>query len=515
MKRRFTIYPVLGLLLGAMASSCATDELNGLIENDQESLEYSVMVNSFRLAANDTILADLDSVFFAIDLNRSVIFNPDSLPKGTNIGKLPVTIDLPGVSEATITMPSGTGDETTTVDYLENKNDSINFSKGEVTLHLKSYNGKVSRDYTIKVNIHKLEPDSLAWDKVAVRSLPGNLGNLTGSRTVAFGDEVFCYTTNGTRTDLSRCENPFSGVWTSSRAVTLPSGAKLRSITPTADALYLIDSSDNLYKSTDGSTWTATGTRMHHIYGGYLETLIGLEKASDGSLRHVSYPAGVSTGAIDASFPVEGTSNPVTYTTIWAEKPMMMITGGRTAAGKNVGTTWAFDGNKWACITQESYEMAEVTGATLIPYFSYTTNYLTWEATQHDMLFAIGGRNADGTIPTKFYISPDRGVHWTTSEGLMAKPDYLPGLYDLDGLVRDNTMYVDNSRTSGAWKEFTTEYPRWYYPVYTLDGSRAVTPIKEWECPFVYLFGGYLANGNFNDEVWRAVINRLLFRPIQ
>ena len=484
MKRRFTIYPVLGLLLGAMASSCATDELDGLIENDQEALGYSV------------------------------IFNPDSLPKGTVIGKLPVTIDLPGVSEATITMPSGKGDETTTVNYLENKNDSINFSKGEVKLHLKSYNGKVSRDYTIKLNIHQLEPDSLAWDKMSVRPMPGTLSNPTGSRTVAFGDEVLCYTTNGAATELSRCENPFAGVWQSA-AVTLPSGARLRSITPTSDALYLIDSDDNLYMSTDGTTWTATGAQMHYIYGGYLQTLIGLEKASDGTLRHVSYPAGLSAGAVDASMPVEGTSNPVTYTTKWAEEPMMMVTGGRTASGKNVGTTWAFDGGKWACITQETYEMAEVTGATLIPYFSYTTDYLTWQPTKYDMLFAIGGRKADGTIPTKFYISPDRGVHWTTSEGLMAKPDYLPGLYDLDGLVRDNTMYVDNSRAAGAWKEYTTVYPRWYYPVYTLDGSRAVTPIKEWECPFVYLFGGHRADGKFNDEVWRAVINRLLFRPVQ
>ena len=488
MKRRFTIYPVLGLLLGAMASSCATDELDGLIENDQEALEYSVMVNSFRLTANDTILANLDSVFFAIDLNRAVIFNPDSLPKGTVIGKLPVTIDLPGVSEATITMPSGKGDETTTVNYLENKNDSINFSKGEVKLHLKSYNGKVSRDYTIKLNIHQLEPDSLAWDKMAVRSMPGTLSNPTGSRTVAFGDEVLCYTTNGAATELSRCENPFAGVWQSA-AVTLPSGARLRSITPTSDALYLIDSDDNLYMSTDGTTWTATGAQMHYIYGGYLQTLIGLEKASDGTLRHVSYPAGLSAGAVDASMPVEGTSNPVTYTTKWAEEPMMMVTGGRTASGKNVGTTWAFDGGKWACITQETYEMAEVTGATLIPYFSYTTDYLTWQPTKYDMLFAISGRKA--------------------------KPDYLPGLYDLDGLVRDNTMYVDNSRAAGAWKEYTTVYPRWYYPVYTLDGSRAVTPIKEWECPFVYLFGGHRADGKFNDEVWRAVINRLLFRPVQ
>ncbi len=512
MKRIFPIYLLLATLLGGAVSSCESD-MDVPTENDETAYEYSVMVNSFSLTANDTILINLDSIFFAIDLDRAEIFNPDSLPKGVVIGKIPVTIDLPGVSEATITMPSGKGDETTTVNYLENKNDSINFSKGQVKLHLKSYNGKVSRDYTIKVNIHQMEPDSLTWDKMAVRALPGSLSAPTESRTLAFGDEVLCYTTDGTAYQLSRCENPFSGVWTS-KTVALPEGTKVRSVTATSDALYLIDANDNLYTSTDGEAWTSTGAKMHHIYGGYEETLIGVDLGDDGVYRHATYPGGTSNVAVNAGCPVEGTSDAVTYSTKWASKPMMMVVGGKTAAGTPVGTTWAYDGGEWACVTDPYYEMVPVSGATIFPYFSFTTDYTTWEATRYDMLFAVGGIKADGTCNDKIYLSPDRGVHWSTSQGLLAKPDFLPNLYNLDGLVRENTMYV-NSRSASGWKEFSISYPRWYCPVYTLDGSRAVAPITEWDCPFIYLFGGNKADGSFNNEVWRGVINRLLFRPIQ
>lgn len=211
MKSKFAIYLLSALIGGSMVTSCESD-MNLPVENDQESMEYSVMVNSFNLVANDSIMSNLDSLFFAIDLDKAEIFNPDSLPKGIIIGKTPVEIGLPGVSEATITMPTGKGDETTTVDYLNNKTDSIDFSKGSVKLTLKSYNGKVSRTYTIKVNIHQLEPDSLTWDKVGVRTMPGALNNITDSRTLAFNDDVLCYTSNGTASELSICSNPFAGV---------------------------------------------------------------------------------------------------------------------------------------------------------------------------------------------------------------------------------------------------------------------------------------------------------------
>lgn len=511
MKSKFAIYLLSALFGGSMVTSCESD-MNLPVENDQESMEYSVMVNSFNLVANDSIMSNLDSLFFAIDLDKAEIFNPDSLPKGIIIGKTPVEIGLPGVSEATITMPTGKGDETTTVDYLNNKTDSIDFSKGSVKLTLKSYNGKVSRTYTIKVNIHQLEPDSLTWDKVGVRPMPGALNNITDSRTLAFNDDVLCYTSNGTASELSICSNPFAGVWTTT-SVSLPANGRIRSITAAGDALYMVDSSDNLYKSTDGKSWAATGKKMHHIYGGYGDVVVGVELGSDGKYRHSTYPG--STGSVvNDDCPVTETSPSVTYSTKWSDKPMMMIAGGKTASGKPVGSVWAYDGNTWAGVTQNGYNFPEVSAPVIFPYFSFTTDYITWESTKFDMLFLIGGKKADGSVNDKIYLSPDRGVHWSQSEGLMAKPSFLPNLYGLDGLVRENTMHA-GSRSVSGWKEYPVNIPFWYTPVVSMDGSRAVTPITEWQCPFIYLFGGHLANGTYNNQVWRGVINQLMFRPVQ
>ena len=56
---------------------------------DDEEITYtiseSVRVTSFSLAANDSVLANLDTVFFTIDLNGGQIFNADSLPVGTDV----------------------------------------------------------------------------------------------------------------------------------------------------------------------------------------------------------------------------------------------------------------------------------------------------------------------------------------------------------------------------------------------------------------------------------------------
>ena len=54
--------------------------------------------------------------------------------------------------------------------------------------------------------------------------------------------------------------------------------------------------------------------------------------------------------------------------------------------------------------------------------------------------------------------------------------------------------------------------PAWLTPV--TDGSRAVTPVTTWECPYIYLYGGDNASGSLNPQVWRGVINRLTFKPL-
>ena len=36
-----------------------------------------------------------------------------------------------------------------------------------------------------------------------------------------------------------------------------------------------------------------------------------------------------------------------------------------------------------------------------------------------------------------------------------------------------------------------------------------------WQCPYIYLFGGVAQNGYLLNNIWRGVINRLTFTPIE
>ena len=49
----------------------------------------------------------------------------------------------------------------------------------------------------------------------------------------------------------------------------------------------------------------------------------------------------------------------------------------------------------------------------------------------------------------------------------------------------------------------------------TAANSRATAPITEWDAPYIYIFGGYEADGSLNRGLWRGVINRFTFTPIQ
>ena len=47
------------------------------------------------------------------------------------------------------------------------------------------------------------------------------------------------------------------------------------------------------------------------------------------------------------------------------------------------------------------------------------------------------------------------------------------------------------------------------------EASRAVAPITSWDTPYVYMFGGYDASSRLYDQLWRGVINRMTFKPLQ
>ena len=495
---------LLNLTIGFIATSCNDDK------EDEELLDdpyrNSLMVTTFSLEKNDSVLVGLDSVFFSIDLERAVIFNADSLPKGTKVNRLKVAMTLSSVAVAELTMPNDQGADTV-VNFLTNASDSINFSRGFVKLHLESANKEYKRDYTIYVNVHKTVPDSLAWGKNAWAVLPSTLAKPTAQHTVEYNGSALCFTTDGSAYSLAVSDNPATGVWQKS-SVTLPAGARIESITASADRLYLLTADNSLYQSADGGqTWTATGASMNHIYGCMGGTVYG-NRLSGNSYVFTTYPASTET-AVPADCPVSGTSTSMTFSTEWSTSSMMIFMGGVTASGKITGDTWACDGSQWAAISVDPAPAA--TGMMMVPYFAFRTG-TDWVVTKNSILMAFGGKKSDGVLSRDIYLSYDRGVHWSKAPQLMQLPaGFTPG----DGaqaLVFDSKMPA----SAPAWNENTpVSLPAWYLPVTRQPQSRAVKPITSWDCPYIYVFGGNKADGSLNPTVWRGVITRLLFKPLQ
>lgn len=481
-------------LLSIIATILGLTTLYSCGESNSFTPEYdysSVVVTSFKLKANDSVLTKLDTVFFAIDLDKAVIFNPDSLPKGTKIDKLVIEPSFVSVAEAKIVMPLKNGTDTI-FDYTTSSTDSLDFSNGPVILRLTSLDYTVTRDYAIHVNVHTIEPDSLTWDAAEMRTLPGHFTGATANATVRSGDKIYSVSAAGSAATVAVASvSDVTGQWNQYN-VTLPADADLSTLTADENGFYLV-ASGALYKSDDCNAWNSTGVAMNHIYGIENGTLLGAVKHTDGDWYHKTYPE-TTESPVTPGCPIGHTSQMTTYTTEWSTQPMSMFTGGVCSDGSFSGDTWAWDGQQWNSITD--FGLPAIKGVTVFPYFTFRLND-AWIANERPTLLAIGGMFEDGSMNTTTYISFDRGVHWQYGGELLQMPGYIEPRYGADALVLEHT----NTDIASAWSKKSP--------------SRIIKPISEWDTPYVYLFGGYGQNGDLYNQLWRGVINRLEFKPVE
>lgn len=506
MKKYISLYMLLGVFACMFGfSACNESSDDDIVDN---SSEFAVMVKSFSLQADDSILENLDSVFFSIDLDRATVFNADSLPRGTRVDSLHVNITFSTVSKAEITMPGST-EQDTVVDYLTNAGTAIDFSRGYVTLHLESSNGQANRDYRIYVNVHNMAPDSLCWGSAAFSDYPTDMAAPTAMKAVDFGGKAICFATDGSRTTRAISANSDISDW-AVEPVELPAGLDIATVTVGPSALFALDKSSTLYTSADeGLTWTSTGSAMTHIYGAYGSSLLGNRREADGSYVYVTYPE-TTAMPVPAGAPVSGTSQSLVFTSQWASEPMFVTLGGATASGEFVGSVWAYDGTEWNDISVSP--MPAVRDVTIVPYFAIKVG-TSWVATTHTALLAFGGTNAEGVIDRTLYISLDRGVHWSRAGRLMQLPEQFPELTGAQALVFERTLTA-SSHAAQRWSTLELpEIPAWYTLLSTTDDG--IKPVTSWDCPYIYVFGGRDQLGRLNTSVWRGVINRLSFKPIQ
>lgn len=476
-----------------MISSC-----NEKSDSDLYLNPVNVAVTSFKIKT-DAGTQELDSTFFTIDLEKGVIFNADSLRKGTDVSKLVASISFSNtVSEAKIIMEGGST-RTGEIDYKENPTDSIDFT-GNVRLEVKADNNNIGTSYTIKVNVHTVDNDSLYWDSTAYNTLPARTAAPTRQKTVQIGETAYCLIEESDGTLTFRTSDDIEAWKWEDVSTTFPFTPEIETLSSSTDKLWILDNAGELYSLEPGGAWTATGCKWMSIIGGYNNTIVGLEQKG-GKTYFAQYPkTDINACEIPADFPVSNRSNFVTLSNKWTSSPVAFFAGGRTAGGDMSNTTWAFDGAEWIRLCEGGIPALE--GASLLQYYNFRPSSSSNSMIEYQVWMLLGGRLESGEPNRTVYVSYDNGVNWAQGTSSLQLPTVIPAMVDCDNIVIDKEMSSD---LADLWT--VTQKPAKIK--YELDGT-----VIRWECPYIYLFGGYAADGTLYNTVWRGVLTRLTFTPI-
>lgn len=474
--------------------SCNKDK-----DDKDESFNYSTstqttLIRNFALQDESSVLADLDSVKFTIDYDNGLIYNADSLPVGTKITALKVTVEFMNtVKSAVFNISGATVQADTAINYTTSMSKTLDFS-GRTVLTVTSADESRVKDYEIKILVHKVNPDSLMWPVSWRHDLPGYTESTIGHKAVQQGDLFRIMEFNGQECNMLTAETPNQVIW-NKQTVALPFTPVVSSLTATDNALFILADDGTLYTSQDGIEWSSCGVKWHSLLGTYDDVALGVIDAEDG-YYHDEYPRDddFTADLVEDGFPVHGSSEMIQTDNKWSLSSQAMMMGGVDSQGRVLSDVWGYDGEHWGKINNHSTTaLPALTGATLFPYYTYRSLSGVRRYKLQQTWFVMGGKRADGTLNDKIYLSNTQGVTWTQADTTMVIPAHMNKFYGAQAFVHFETISATTSSNS----------PR-----------RVTSPVTSWQCPYIYLYGGYDEQSHLIPWVWRGVYVRLTNQPL-
>ncbi|MDR0844783.1 MAG: DUF6242 domain-containing protein [Tannerella sp.] len=398
-------------------------------DNDTELNDWELsncQIASFALA-NDSI-PGLADVKFTIDQVNGLIYNKDSMPYGTVINeKVVCTINYEVPPSMVEILQVAIGDT-----HYDNWNgtDSVDFSD-VVRFTIYSYNGKASKVYESKLNVHRQNPDSMTWTLTADKLL----GKYYSEQKVILRNGYYLmYVKTTTGYELYRSPETDLKTWTSVPLTGLLKNSPLlapRAVYETTlrldqmaeyeNILYLPDSDGVLYCSGNGRDWTVVEKAP------FVKSLLGVLDATT-QLKHPSALTAIilnvtdggeflfasmdtamnwKTGvAVPPEFPVFGFGT-VGYESMYYQH--LVAVAGVGMFGQLSNAAWeTMDGLSWVRLTSDStFEKRE--GAMVTKY--------------DDKLFLIGGINEMNKATSDIYRSENYGLTWSLADTLIILPE--------------------------------------------------------------------------------------------
>lgn len=406
-----------------LLTSCLSDSDDESLVESNTCYVSKVSFKSFRKAtvtkASDGVT---DSTFyttysaanwvFSIDHKNLFIENRDSLPCNTDLSR--VVMDLSYTAGIAYYRASDAWEEDPWIPYQSS--DSIDFRK---PVHIRLVaTDKTERKYTLKINVHTMEGDSLRWE-----AMKGDdaVSGVYPMKALAWNNAMSVLVNDGNAVLLMTHPLSNTGEWT--RQVTdLPLTADLSTLSKGPKNLFLSSKDGCLFSSADGLSWTRlyqhdglrlVGVSYDKLYAKY-----------NGVINSIYI--GADSWAIDpldddASFLPDDEIAALTY--VQNETlTRMVIVGSRGVETDTCGLVWS---KCWTDFEEEDTES----------WMYYSTS---WDNTHplplltqmnlmyyDNMLMIAGGESKDGEIEAleRFYVSQDNGLTWWRLQTILPPAD--------------------------------------------------------------------------------------------
>jgi hypothetical protein len=415
---------------------CVAVALSGCLNTNDTTVTSSTnpRMTSLTLAGNDSIT----KAVFSINADSVTIENVDSLPFGTPVNKAIPTFKFVSTYGALLYINGST-----TGKALTGK-DTIDFT---LPVKIKNYaaDNSTTKEYTIKVNVHKVEPKLYVWSL-----LNGSVGaaNPTSQKAIYFNNKLLYFANEAGVTNLYTSINGVS--WAHANLSGLPANATMVNTVQFDSKLFYTQDGVKIYSSTDGTSWTvADVSAADYTFKTMLFALNGsvwaiTQSKVDSKYRFASSVDGtiwLIQNELPVGFPLTDFAA-VSFTSRVGGKPKAIVIGGKDVNGAILNTNWNTEnGTYWVNFNENASHSKSLDtlalGASLISYDS--------------KLFVFGTKKDNVAVP-QYKVSLDEGLTWKAPDTLYNR---LPKTYtqrNYSSVVVDNSnrIYIVGGKANAA-----------------------------------------------------------------
>lgn len=421
----------LAIMVSAMLSlsSCLNNDDNDDITYYDDTAITAFSLGTVNRVVHTTARDGSDSTYvgkydasvyrFYIDQVNALIYNPDSLPKGSDATHMVCAMTTKNSGNIVLHLRDKWGQDS--VAYYSST-DSIDFSQPK-SVRVYNMRGTAYCDYTIQVNVHQQSGSEFNWGKDSVSD---GLAQVAGRKMVDNNGIIYLFGNDGTQTVGYRK----SGDTWQRLASTLADPEAYKSIVAKDGRLYTV-SAGQLCSSTDGQSWTtmATPNDLGSLIGATGNYLYGMANSDHHIMRSADNGLTWVSDSLDSSvdeLPLDNISLTCKASATNDSTNILLLVGtrnGQTRIWQKVEENsqgsqhqpWAF----FAADEHNNHTLPALSGLQVINY--------------------DGGLLALGGDFTTFYFSQDNGLTWFTNS------DYaLPEEFGKTAVTDDFTMLRDN-----------------------------------------------------------------------